>query len=178
MKINISADTLIACLCEGGAERTIMNLLLDNDMLIFSREQLVEGNVISRIGVKDFERRYLRVDYGKQIMVLRILDSHSEEFNLSKAYRCQVGVINVVTAPEIEMLIIIGEGKYENFQRSDIQKPSDYCKQVLKMKRVKSPEFVRDYFSNLSFLRDCIEEYHRLHKQKNHEASLFDLIRT
>lgn len=27
--------SLIACICEGGAEKTIMKILLDNDLLIF-----------------------------------------------------------------------------------------------------------------------------------------------
>ena len=32
----------VACICEGGAEETIINILLDNNCLIFSREQLLE----------------------------------------------------------------------------------------------------------------------------------------
>ena len=32
----------IACICEGGAERAILDLLLDNYKLIFEREDLIE----------------------------------------------------------------------------------------------------------------------------------------
>lgn len=32
----------IACICEGTAERVIIDLLLDNDRLIFSRDDLLE----------------------------------------------------------------------------------------------------------------------------------------
>ncbi len=39
MKVNISSSSLIACICEGGAETAIMDILLDNDLLIFKREQ-------------------------------------------------------------------------------------------------------------------------------------------
>ncbi|MDY2628533.1 MAG: hypothetical protein SOW08_09540 [Lachnospiraceae bacterium] len=97
---------------------------------------------------------------------------------MSKAYRCQVEVINVITASEIEMLIIVSQGQYDEFCRSGIKKPSDYCKTVLKIKNVKSPSFVSDYFSNPDFLINSIKEYHRVHKQKNNEASLYDLIKT
>ena len=45
MKLSIPASSLIACICEGGAETEIMNILLDNDLLIFNREQLIEESV-------------------------------------------------------------------------------------------------------------------------------------
>ena len=35
----------IACICEGSAEEAIMDILLDHDLLIFSREDLLEERV-------------------------------------------------------------------------------------------------------------------------------------
>lgn len=178
MIVNIPGSSLIACICEGGAETAIMDILLDNGLLIFSREQMIEESVLPRTSVKEFERRYLRMAYDQKILILRVIDSRGEEFNLSKAYRCQVDVINVITAPEIEMLIIASKKKYDEYCRSGVKKPSDYCKNVLNIKNVKSQEFIRDYFSDPNFLVDSIKEYHRVHKQKNTEASLYDLIKT
>ncbi len=119
----------------------------------------------------------MRLAYDQRILVLRVIDSRGEEFNLSKAYRCQVDLVNVITAPEIEMLIIASQKKYDEFCRSGIKKPSEYCKSELKLKSVKSPVFIRDYFSDPNFLISSIKEYHRVHKQKNGEASLFDLLK-
>ena len=42
MGVNILEDSLVACICEGGAETVIMNMLLDNDLLIFNRQQLID----------------------------------------------------------------------------------------------------------------------------------------
>ena len=39
---------------------------------------------------------------------------------------------NGITAPEIEMLIIFNEDKYKEFKKSG-KKPSDFCKEKLKM---------------------------------------------
>ena len=142
MKVNISSSSLIACICEGGAETAIMDILLDNDLLIFKREQLLEESVLPRTSVKEFERRYLRMAFDQKIIILRVIDSRGEEFNLSKAYRCQVEIINVITAPEIEMLIIASQKKYDEYKRSGVKKPSDYCKNVLGIKNVKSPIFI------------------------------------
>lgn len=64
-----------------------------------------------------------------------------EYFKLSKAYESKVDVINVITAPEIEMLIIFNEEKYNEFKKSG-KKPSIFCKENLKMSSVKSYDFV------------------------------------
>ncbi|MFQ8842863.1 MAG: hypothetical protein ACLR8P_20165 [Clostridium fessum] len=37
---------------------------------------------------------------------------------MSKAYEQKIDVVNVITAPEIEMLIIHAEGAYDQFKRS------------------------------------------------------------
>lgn len=178
MKVNISSSSLIACICEGGAETAIMDILLDNDLLIFKREQLLEESVLPRTSVKEFERRYLRMAFDQKIIILRVIDSRGEEFNLSKAYRCQVEIINVIMAPEIEMLIIASQKKYDEYKRSGVKKPSDYCKNVLGIKNVKSPKYIKEYFSDPDYLIDSIKEYNRVHKQKNNEASLYDLLKT
>ena len=178
MTVHIPASNLIACICEGGAETAIMDILLDNGLLIFNRKQMIEESTIPRMSAKEFQKRYLRVAYDQKILILRVIDSRREEFNLSKPYRCQVEIINVITAPEIEILIIASMKKYDEYCKSGIKKPSAYCKEVLGIKNVKSPEFIKKYFGNPDFLIESIKEYHRVHKQKSNEASLCDLIKT
>lgn len=94
-----------ACICEGSAEEAIIDILVDNDLLIFNREEMLEERVIRCRSAKQSEERYLRKGFDEQISVIRILDSRREEFRLSKAYEQKIDVVNVITAPEIEMLI-------------------------------------------------------------------------
>ena len=115
-----------ACICEGSAENAIMDILLDNDLLIFTREEMLEEEVIRCRDGKRFEEKYLRKGFLEKISVIRILDSRRENYKLSKAYEHKVDVINVITAPEIEMLIIFNEDKYKEFKKSG-RKPSDFC---------------------------------------------------
>ena len=150
----------IACICEGSAEAAIIDVLVDNNLLIFTREDMLEESVIRCRSAKTFEERFLRKGFKDQISVIRILDSRREEFRLSRAYEKKVDVINVITAPEIEMLIIHGEGAYERFKRSG-KKPSEFCKADLRMHNVKSYDFVKDYFSNPQTLVNAIKEYRR-----------------
>lgn len=177
----INSDTYIACMCEGGAEDAIMNILLDNELLCFSREQLLHEQIIRRCKAKDFEQRYLGREYAKQITIIRVLDSRGENFNMRAAYKHQVDkVVDIITAPEIEMLVIIAEEKYEDFhsKRHQHKKPGDYCKQVLKFKDVKKQEFIQDYFSDVKKLLNAIKEYDRLRKKRDGELSLADLLKS
>jgi hypothetical protein len=165
-----------ACICEGAAEAAIVDILVDNDLLIFSRNEMLDESVIRCRSAKRFEERYLRKGFDNQISVIRILDSHREEFRLSKAYQHKVDVINVVTAPEIEMLIIHNEGAYEQFKKSG-KKPSDFCKTDLRMGDVKSYDFVKTYFGNPETLIRAIKEYHRVANIRKGEYTLFNLLR-
>lgn len=165
-----------ACICEGAAESAIMDILVDNDLLIFSRSEMLDERVIRCRSAKRFEERYLRKGFDDQISVVRILDSRREEFRLSKAYAHKIDVINVITAPEIEMLIIHNEGVYERFKRSG-KKPSDFCKIDLRMHDVKSYDFVREYFSNPDTLVKAMKEYRAAANIPNGEHTLLDLLK-
>lgn len=165
-----------ACICEGSAEAAIIDILVDNDLLIFTREEMLNEEVIRCRNAKKFEERYLRKGFADQVSVIRILDSRREEFRLSKAYENKIDVINVITAPEIEMLIIHNEGEYEHFKRSG-KKPSEFCKVNLRMHNVKSYEFVKDYFSDPQTLVGAIKEYRRTANIPNGEYCLSDLLK-
>lgn len=95
-----------ACICEGAAENAIMDILLDADLLIFSREEMLEEAVIRCREGKKFEQKYLRKGFNDKISVIRILDSRREKFKIGKAYEHKIDVVNIITAPEIEMLIM------------------------------------------------------------------------
>lgn len=165
-----------ACICEGAAEAAIIDVLLDNNLLIFHREEMLDEGVIRCRDGKTFETRYLRKGFSEMISVVRILDSRRENFKLSKAYESKVDVINVITAPEIEMLIIFNENKYNEFKKSG-KKPSSFCKENLKMSSVKSYDFVKDYFSNSEILVQAIKRYNQMSKIRKDEYTLLDLLK-
>ena len=168
----------IALICEGAVENAIMDVLLDNELLIFKRNDLIEEEVIRSRDGKKFEERYLRKGFNDKISILRILDSRNENFKISKAYIGKVDVINIITAPEIEMLIICNEGKYQDFEKKKRMSPNEYCKSILKMKNVKSVSFVKEYFSDIAVLEKSLHEYKRLSKVRKSEKTIYDLLRS
>ena len=165
-----------ACICEGAAEQAIMDILLDHHLLIFEREEMLDEQVIRCRDAKMFETRYLRKGFNDKISVIRILDSRRENFRLSRAYQHKIDVVNVITAPEIEMLIIFNEDKYKEFKKSG-KKPSDFCKQDLKMRDVKSYQFVAKYFSEPVILTNAIRTYTKISNVRKDEYTLMDLLK-
>ena len=166
----------MACICEGSAEEAIIDILLDNELLIFTREEMLEEQVIRCRDGKRFEERYLRKGFNEKISIIRILDSRRENFKLSRAYQDKVDIVNVITAPEIEMLIIFAEDKYHDFKKSK-KKPSIFCKEDLKMSNVKSYDYVKEYFADANILREAIPKYNEISKVPKGEWTLQDLLK-
>lgn len=166
----------VACICEGAAEQTIIKLLLDNNKLIFTYDDLLEGELLRCRSAKAFEEQHLRKGFTDKITVLRVLDSRRENFKLSKAYTHKIDVVNIITAPEIEMLVIFSEGKYNEYKKSG-KKPSIYCKEELRFTDVKSAKFLKDYFKDITRLVSAIIEYKRVSKVRTDEYALADLIK-
>lgn len=173
--MDIQLSKYVACICEGSAEQAIIDLLLEHNLLIFNREQLLDEQVIRCRDARTFETRYLRKGFNDKISIIRILDSRRENFKLSKAYQHKVDVINVITAPEIEMLIIHSEDKYKDFKKSG-KKPSDFCKQDLEMKDVKTYQYVLNYFEDVNALVEAIHKYTKSAKIPSGEYTLLDLL--
>lgn len=172
----MAIDGYVACICEGSAEKAIINLLLENDKLIFNKDQMIDRQIIACRDGKSFETKYLRKGFKHKITVFRILDSRREKFKVSKIYEEKIEVVNVITAPEIEMLIIFNENKYEDYKKSRL-KPSTYCKSSLKIKDVKSYKFVEEYFENIDQLVKSLVEYKRVSCIKKGECTLYDLLK-
>lgn len=166
----------VACIYEGSAERAILELLLDAGQLIFSWDDLLEEDLIQCRSARNFEEQYLRKGFREKITVVRVLDSRHEAFKLSKAYEHKIEVINVITAPEIEMLIILSEGKYAEYKKSG-KKPSEFCKTNLKIGKVKNYAFVKEYFSDVKRLLFSVHEYHRISKIPQGEYTLEDILK-
>lgn len=161
----MAGQDLVACICEGIAEKVIMNKLLDEDRLIFGRNDLLDREILKCKTARDFEDKYLGKGFNQKIKVYRILDSKQENFKLRRAYKDKVEFVDVVTAPEIEMLVIINEGMHQDYLKYKSKvKPSDYCIQHLGIRTVKSDDFLETYFADVNTLVTAIKTYKSLHK--------------
>ncbi len=72
--------------------------------------------------------------------------------------------------------LLVAENRYKEFKKSG-KKPSDFCKENLRMSDVKSYDYVFNYFSNSGILVEVIKEYHRTAKIPKGEYTLPDLFK-
>ena len=162
-------------MCEGPNEKTVIDMLLANGCLIFSEDDL--------LGLTPFHARQIKNSgqvkaemniYPGQVDVLRIGDKQSDKLDIPKDYRGKIAsVTKYCTMPELEMLLIIAEGRVKDYEKvKSIMSPKEFAKANIKLGKRKydnSSKFYMDYFStNIQLLVQSIKEYQRL-KGKTHE---------
>lgn len=177
----------VICVCEGAAEEVIIEKLFSENLLSFKSSDRSQGNKLVREFTrkrsgKQIEAQFLQRDYGNDpIIILRVLDSRNENFNLSPIYQervenGEIQIINILTRPEIEMLIILNEGNYEKYSKVKSQiKASDYCKSELELGNVKSKRFVNSYFEDTADLVKSLKMYKK-NQPNRQEFCLYDLL--
>lgn len=175
-------DKLIICSCEGVAEKVIVDLLLDNNKLCFDRYALIDGACTNIRSAKDIAANFLTRAYSQDIAVLRIIDKENDSFKIPAVYlrNRNVSVFSVVTKPEIEMLHIIAEGLADDFQRTERLnknlRPSEFfqgyvTKHSRKKLKVKSSEYIQNFYSDIDRLIEAIKTYHQRTSQKSYDLS-------
>ena len=80
---------------------------------------MIDEKIIRNCSGSEFEKTYLSKNFKSKITIYRVVDSRHQNFKLSKLYKDKVEIINVITAPEIEILIINNENKYASFKKSE-----------------------------------------------------------
>lgn len=161
--------------CEGRGEEVIVKKLVAADKLVFPKTDVVDITR-SRKAV-DIQNVYLGFEYDWPVCVLRVLDSPRERFRLGRLYANRFPVVSVYTRPEIEMLVIIREGKYSDYAKlKSSTKPSIYCRDTLRMRNVKSGDFLESYWDAES-IAAAAREYRRVSHLDHGELCLADIIR-
>lgn len=178
MEINELAEGkyYILLICEGTAEEDIMNHLIDNNLLIFSRSDLIDYQVSRIRSAESIQEKYLNLNYEKPVAIIRVLDSKHEKFKLGKAYqRFKSSVINVITSPEIEILLIIYKGDYNHFSnsRKSTIKPSQYCSDKYRIKKIKSKGILLGAFNGSTNLLQAIKRYKQLTNDQHYKIADF-----
>lgn len=125
------------------------------------------------------------MDYGGQVAVVYICDSHSENWSVGKdCMGNEIPVIKIVTSPEIEILLVYKEKsiqKWKNARAGNRQlHVSSFCRQILKMD-VKNGENFIEQFSSIEDFKNICAEYKKNtfssgHKMKN-EMTWYDLLK-
>lgn len=166
----------IACFYEGTSEKAILDMLIDSELLIFERNDLVDETFLSmqelsKKNIDNFSQRILRqVDSEEKIDIIIVQDRFIVP-KFSESYDDKIGNIYIVlTKPEIEMLMIQEKGWYNEFQKvKSSTKPKTFVAQKLKKKsaEITSYKFIQKYFTPASLKLSILELAHVSKKAKN-----------
>lgn len=173
-------------MCEGPNELTLINILLENDALVFSEDDLLGLTAYHarQINTNAQVRLALNMYFGNDVMLMRIGDKQTERLIIPPDYREKICEIRkYCTLPELEMLLIISEGMVKDFEKvKSTVRPKVFAKQYIRCNRRRydnSSQFYRDYYG-----RDCdrlinaIREYKRIRgSHKKDECYLADLLK-
>lgn len=161
-------------MCEGSNEREIINILLENDLLIFTEDDL--------LGLTPYHAR--QIASSGQVDVYRIGDAQNETLKIPAEYKNKIhSVQKICTKPELEMLLILAEDMVSDFEKAKPgTKPKTFAKDRIRLGKKKydnSTQFYRNYFgNNPDLLVHCIREYKRIRKfHKKDEGYLADLLK-
>lgn len=170
-------------MCEGPNELEIINILLEHNKLKFAEDDLLTMEAFHARQINGIVKIAINLYNEGEIVVLRIGDTLTDKLNI-KGYEDKIkDVHNICTKPEIEMLLIIAEGRMGEYNKvSTKMKPKTFAKENIKCKRQRynnSTKFYRDYFeNNVDLLVDAIMEYKRIKKHKKNEYYLADLLKS
>lgn len=139
-------------MCEGPNELKIINILLENQKLKFSSDDL--------LGLVPYHARQIKSSaavkaalnlYPDEVHVLRIGDGQNEKLEIPSAYKDKITLVEkYCTKPELEMLLIISENLAAEYEKVKSKtKPKTFAKANIRCGRRRydnSTAFYEEYF--------------------------------
>lgn len=173
-------------MCEGPNELKVMNILLENDALIFTEDDLLGLTAYHARQIKSSTqvRTALNLYPGNDVLVMRVGDKQTDKLTIPADYKEKIkGIEKYCTMPELEMLLIISEGLVKEYEKvKSGTDPKDFSKANIVYNRKRydnSTQFFEDYYGNdCEKLVAAIREYKRIKgSHRKDELYLADLLK-
>lgn len=173
-------------MCEGPNELTLVKILLENDALVFTEDDLLDLTVFHARQIKSSPQVRLALNMydGNDVLIMRIGDKQSDKLTIPSDYKEKIsGTVKYCTLPELEMLLIISEGLVKEYEKvKSTVRPKSFAKKHISCNRRQydnSSDFYREYYgSDCSKLVWAIREYKRLKgSHKKGELYFADILK-
>lgn len=158
-------------MCEGSHEKKLIEILLEHNELIIGWDDLVGRQVFHARQIKNSPvvKTQLNI-YGGPVKIWRIGDKQSDKLVIPQEYKRQVKEVEMYcTLPELEILLVISEGLYKEYEKTKSQKhPKQFAKENIVYNRKRyncETRFFEEYYGgNVQKLVNSIWMY----RQQNH----------
>lgn len=172
-------------MCEGANEKKLIDMLLENKKLKIREDDL--------LGCITYHARQIRKSpmvmgqlrlYGGDVEIWRIGDKQTDKLDIPVEFRPQIKkVTKYCTLPELEILLIISEKKFKEYEKNKTRKrPKDFARENIVYNRHKykgDTIFYEEYYGHdIQKLLKAIQEYkQRNHAHKNDEHYLVEILK-
>lgn len=173
-------------MCEGPNELVIMKILLRNDALIFTEDDLLGLTPYHARQIKNSTqvKAALNMYPENDVLIMRVGDTQTDRLEIPADYKEKiVGIEKYCTMPEVEMLLIISEGLVKEYEKVKSKMgPKAFAKAniILNRKRYNnSSKFFENYYGkDCEKLINAIREYKRIKgSHKNTQLYLADILK-
>ena len=133
-KPNLAEINQAFFLCEGSFEKDALNWIIEENRLIYSKDQIDLSYINYRSKKKEMLNKILEYETDTNSAIIYIHDSNNEVFSLPKNEKQflkdrEIKIIDVITKPEIEILAILSDTKlYQKWNKTKNTSPSSFCK--------------------------------------------------
>ena len=173
-------------MCEGPNELTLINILLENDALIFSEDDLLGLTAYHARQIKTNAQVRLALNLydGNDVTVMRVGDKQTDRLLIPADFKEKICAVDkYCTLPELEMLLIISEDLVKEYEKvKSTIRPKVFAKEHIWYNRERydnSSQFYRDYYENdCGKLIHAIREYKRIRgSHEKDELYLADILK-
>ena len=143
----------ILLMCEGLNKEVLLNILLDANVLRFTRDDLIGRRVYP---VRQLSNPTIKTElkhYGQPVKVYRVGDKQNDKLIIPKDINNIVfnnEIYKFCTKPELEILLILNEGLLKEFEKvKSIESPKSFAKKNIKYNGKKydqSSLFLKNYY--------------------------------
>lgn len=172
-------------MCEGPNEKQIIEILLEHNRLSVDMDDLLGRQVYHARQIKKSPvvKTQLGI-YGKEVEVWRIGDKQTDKLIIPNEYKEQIREVKkYCTLPELEILLILSEGKHKDYLKTKSQvHPKQYAKENITYKKMKykgDTKFYKEYYGqNVDKLVDAIKDYKKKNNSHTNEQHyLLEIIK-
>lgn len=173
-------------MCEGPNELTLINILLENDALVFSEDDLLglAAYHARQIKTNAQVRLALNLYDGNDVTVMRVGDKQTDRLLIPADFKEKICAVDkYCTLPELEMLLIISEDLVKEYEKvKSTVRPKVFAKERIWCNRRRydnSSRFYRDYYGyDCGKLIHAIREYKRIRgSHEKDELYLADILK-
>lgn len=174
----------ILIMTEGTTELAFLDVLLEKNILKFSKEELlmeemyqcrqIDGQIVNAIQI---------LNYQDKVLIYRVGDTLKDKLKIPETILPEkiMGIIDVLTKPEFEILFILNENLYDEYLKVKSNTKASSFYKIHNKQYKKQYNFVYEYFNKISKeeIINLINLYVKKHGKtiKKNQKTLQELIK-